>query len=59
MKKGIEICLLSAQKNSGRFCFNEDINEIISNSTISKLDRKSRDVIRIIKFHPRRNSYKN
>jgi hypothetical protein len=59
MKKGLVNCLLSAQQNGGRLFFNEDINPIISNSTISRLDRKSRDKIRIVKFHPRRNRFEN
>jgi hypothetical protein len=59
MKKGIESCLLSAKQNSGRLLFNEDINSIISNATISKLDKKSRDKMRVIKFHPRRNHFEN
>jgi len=59
MKKGIESSLLSASKNSGRLLFNEDITPIISNATISKLDKKSRDTIRVIKFHSKRNRSEN
>lgn len=58
MKKGSENCLLSARQNSGRLLFNEDITPIISNATISKLDRKNRDKMRVI-FHPRRNRSEN
>jgi hypothetical protein len=59
MKKGSENCLLSARQNSGRLLFNEDITSIISNTTISKLNKKSRDTMRVIKFHPRRNHSEN
>lgn len=59
MKKGSVNNLLSAKQNGGRLLFNEDITQIISNATISKLGKKGRDTLRVIRFHPRRNRSEN